>query len=114
MTIRHLSLLHFRNYPSLRHDFSPGLNVIVGPNAQGKSNLLEAVYLLATTKSMRGGRDTEMIEWDHNVALVSGFAERETSYDVELEVGLSRQENKSLALNSARVHRAMEYVGQLE
>src|SRR5436309_16140435 len=112
MTIRHLSLLHFRNYPALQHEFAPGLNLIVGPNAQGKSNLLEAVYLLATTKSMRGGRDSEMIAWDQNVALVSGRVDRDTTYDVELEVALSRAEAKTLALNRMRVGRVMEFIGQ--
>src|SRR5437762_9742624 len=113
MTVRHLSLLHFRNYSALRHDLAPGLNVVVGPNAQGKSNLLEAVYLLATTKSMRGGRDPEMIAWDQETAMVTGWADREASYDVELEVVLSRREGKTLAVNRVRAHRVMEFVGQL-
>lgn len=114
MTIRQIALLHFRNYPAFRHEFAPGLNVLVGENAQGKSNLLEAVSILATTKSMRGARDVEMIEWDHNAAVVTGWAEREATYDIELEVGLSRSEPKSLALNGAHAGRVVDFVGQLK
>ncbi len=114
MVLRRLSLLHFRNYAEFQYGFAPGLNYLVGPNAQGKSNLLEAGYLLATTKSMRGGRDTEMVAWDRNVAVVTGEVGRELTYDVELEVCLSRNEPKSLAVNRARVPRVTEFVGQLK
>jgi DNA replication and repair protein RecF len=114
MILHHLSLLHFRNYESLRHAFAPGLNVLAGPNAQGKSNLLEAVYLLATTKSMRGGRDPEMIQWDRPSALVGGWVERESGGAAELEVSLSRGEPKALAVNGMRIPRVVEFVGQLK
>lgn len=114
MILHHLSLLEFRNYPSLQQEFSPALNVVVGPNAQGKSNLLEAVYLLATSKSMRGSKDVELIRWDHPSALVSGRVLREKANDLDLEVALSRTEKKSLVVNTVRVTRAMEFIGQLK
>ncbi|MCC2668101.1 MAG: replication and repair protein RecF [Armatimonadetes bacterium] len=114
MILRHLSLLEYRNYPSLQQEFSPSLNVLVGPNAQGKSNLLEAVYLLATSKSMRGSKDIELIRWDHPSALVSGQILRDKTNDTELEVALSRTEKKSLVVNTIRVTRAMDFIGQLK
>lgn len=114
MILRHLSLQQFRNYATLRQEFSPALNVLVGPNAQGKSNLLEAVYLLATSKSMRGNRDEEMIRWDAPAAMVAGEALREKASDVELEVALSRTEKKNLVVNRHRVPRMMEFIGQLK
>jgi DNA replication and repair protein RecF len=114
MILRHLSLLEFRNYASLRQEFSPALNVLVGPNAQGKSNLLEAVYLLATSKSMRGSKDVELIRWDHPASVVTGQVLREKSNDLELEVALSRTEKKSLVVNTIRVQRSMDFIGQLK
>ena len=114
MILRHLTLLEFRNYASLQQEFSPSLNVLVGPNAQGKSNLLEAVYLLATSKSMRGSKDIELIRWDHPAAVVTGQILREKTNDTELEVALSRTEKKSLVVNTTRVHRAMDFIGQLK
>lgn len=58
-----LELTDFRNYAALEWEVRPGLNVIYGPNAQGKSNLLEAVFLLATTRSWRAGADRELVRW---------------------------------------------------
>lgn len=64
MQCAHLSLANFRNYIRLELDLPGESIVFVGENAQGKSNLLEAIYCLATTKSFRAGSDRELINWD--------------------------------------------------
>ena len=61
MKVRSLKLANFRNYESLDCEFSDGINIFYGDNAQGKTNLLEAVFVAATTKSHRGSKDREMI-----------------------------------------------------
>jgi len=61
--IAHLSLTNFRNYERLELDLPPHLMVLHGDNAQGKTNLLEAIYLLATTKSHRASAERELINW---------------------------------------------------
>lgn len=61
--VEHLSLAHFRNYEGLDLDLPPGLVILVGDNAQGKTNLLEALFLLATGHSHRTESDREMIGW---------------------------------------------------
>lgn len=61
--IKHLSLTNFRNYQHLEIDLPPHLLVLQGDNAQGKTNLLEAVYLLATAKSYRANAERELINW---------------------------------------------------
>ncbi len=63
MHLRELSLDAFRSYPQLRLTLEPGLTLIVGDNAAGKSNLLEAIYLLAATRSPRASTEGEMIAW---------------------------------------------------
>ncbi len=63
MYISHLSLANFRNYQSLEVDLPSGAVVLCGDNAQGKTNLLEAVYLLATSKSPRSSTDRELVGW---------------------------------------------------
>jgi DNA replication and repair protein RecF len=63
MFCTHLSLANFRNYARLELDLPRGVSVVVGDNAQGKSNLLEALYFLATTKSFRATSDRELINW---------------------------------------------------
>jgi DNA replication and repair protein RecF len=63
LILRQLTLQHFRNYSSLDVIFEPGLIVLQGDNAQGKTNLLEAVYMLATTKSARARSDADLVSW---------------------------------------------------
>lgn len=114
MHVRRLALRHFRNYAELDQAFSPGLNVIWGDNAQGKTSLLEAMGLLATTKSIRGSRDEDLIAWDYPAALATIDVARSQGSDVELEICLSRTARKSMVVNGVRTHRAMEFVGQLK
>jgi DNA replication and repair protein RecF len=69
-----LRLADFRNYPALDFAPAPGLNVFVGPNAQGKSNLLEAIAMLATGKSFRARREVELIREGTQLAEIAGEA----------------------------------------
>ena len=66
MYIDTLALHQFRNYESAEITFSKGINILYGDNAQGKTNILEAIYLLATTKSHRGNKDKEMIGFGYD------------------------------------------------
>src|ERR1700730_14088288 len=61
MHLAHLRLRDFRNYARLDADFSPGFHLLLGDNAQGKTNILEALYLLATLRSFRGVGSAQMI-----------------------------------------------------
>ena len=65
MYIESLELKNFRNYEELSIVLDPGTNILYGDNAQGKTNVLEAVYLCGTTKSHRGSKDKEMIRTSH-------------------------------------------------
>ena len=89
MYLEHLSLTNFRNYARLELDLAPGLTVFTGTNAQGKSNLLEAIYFLATTKSFRGVGDRELIDW---WAAESGLNWARVDAIVRRERGLLRVE----------------------
>jgi DNA replication and repair protein RecF len=113
MILERLSLRDYRNYTALDAAFSSGANILVGQNAQGKTNLLEAVYLLATTKSLRGSRDQEVIAWEKERAMVTGEVRRTRRADVELEAIISRAEKKLLRVNGVRQTRVMDFVGQL-
>ena len=64
MIIKSLELLDYRNYENLQMNFDKGINILYGDNAQGKTNILESIYVCATTKSHRGSRDREMIRFD--------------------------------------------------
>ncbi len=126
MWIRHLSLTHFRNYRKQEIDLVKGLTLLLGGNAQGKSNLLEAVFLLATTRSERAGTDADLIDWAalkdvQPVARVAAQVERADG-PLELEVVVAGRLSKARAAQWAaskrlRVNgvprRSVDMVGQL-
>ena len=73
MFIESIQLNNYRNYDSADVTFSPGVNIFFGDNAQGKTNLLEAVYLSGTSRSHRGSRDRELIRFGQEEAHVRLF-----------------------------------------
>ena len=68
MRIETIKLENYRNYESLELELDPGTNLFYGDNAQGKTNILESVYLCGTTKSHRGSKDREMIRFGQEEA----------------------------------------------
>ena len=72
MHLAHLRLRDFRNYPRLDADFSPGFHLLLGDNAQGKTNILEAIYLMATLRSFRGVGGAQMIRHGQKGYFVGG------------------------------------------
>jgi len=127
MWIRHLSLTNFRNYHSQELELPRGAALLLGDNAQGKSNLLEAAFLLATTRSERAATDGELICWDalgeaQPVARVAGRVERaDGPLDLEvIVVGRPREgagaervpASKRLRVNGVPKRQA-DMVGQL-
>ena len=92
MILTHLSLTNFRNYTSLELDLPPHLVVFQGENAQGKSNLLEAIYILATSRSPRAANERELINWsafeeENPVCRVAANVER-TERELTLEIAI--------------------------
>ena len=74
MIIESIELKNYRNYGELHMDFSPGTNILYGDNAQGKTNVLEAVYVCSTTKSHRGSKDKESNDFHGNPFFVRSGA----------------------------------------
>jgi len=105
MTLETVILQHFRNYDAQRFEFSSEVTMIVAPNAAGKTNILEAIFLLATGKSFRADRDIEMIQWKNEFGRVKA-----TIGDTTLEV-LITQSKKYLLNGIAR--RQIDFVGNL-
>lgn len=77
MKIKSLKLKNFRNYDILNLDFDDSTNIFYGNNAQGKTNILESVYLCGTTKSHRGTKDRDMILFGQDEAHIEAFIEKE-------------------------------------
>ena len=89
MILQELHLKNFRNYDDLQVTFSPGINILIGENAQGKTNLLEAIHVLALTKSHRTSKDRELIQWEQKQAFLSGKVQKKVE-KVPLEIQISQ------------------------
>ena len=77
MYVESLALENYRNYAHLSVNLSPGINIFFGDNAQGKTNVLEALYMCATTKSHRGSRDREIIRFGEEEAHIRMLLSKE-------------------------------------
>jgi DNA replication and repair protein RecF len=111
MRLLEIDLLNFRNYESLHLVPDGGLNLITGANAQGKTNLLEAIYLLATGRPLRAGKEEELIRWGMNEAHVHARIHRQQSLDVEVEARLSRSQPRVMLVDG-QAYRAAMALGQ--
>ena len=72
MKLDHIRLEHFRNYQELDLEFDPGVNLIVGENAQGKTNLLEAISYLGSGKSFRAQKNSELVQFGAEFSKIEG------------------------------------------
>ncbi|GKT04328.1 DNA replication/repair protein RecF [Furfurilactobacillus sp. WILCCON 0119] len=111
MYLESLHLKNFRNYDELDVNFNQGVNVLLGENAQGKTNLLEAIYVLALTRSHRTANDRDLINWQANEALVSGRIHKATT-TTPLELTFSKK-GKKAKVNHLEQARLSAYVGNL-
>ena len=70
MYVKSLKLENFRNYDNLSGEFHPGVNILIGDNAQGKTNLIEAIYMMSFAKSFRTRKDRETINFNRDYARI--------------------------------------------
>lgn len=110
MYIDSLRLKNFRNYEDMSAALSPGVNIIMGKNAQGKTNLVESVYYMCVGKSPRTPRDKELIRWQTEQAYIRLNAVKSTG-NIRLEAYLTRTENKRISINSIPISRMGELMG---
>lgn len=106
-----IKLQNFRNYERQKLSFSPSINVLIGENAQGKTNLVESIYFLAMSRSHRTARDRELIGWEKDTAKVEGLLQKK-SHSVPLEIILSKS-GKIAKFNHLEQKKLSDYIGQL-
>ena len=110
MKLTSLELSQFRNYEKLNIGFHENINLFCGDNAQGKTNILEAIYLAGTTKSHRSAKDREMIRFDQDESHIRMEMEvKNIPYRVDMH--LRRNRKKETAINGLPVKKAGELVG---
>lgn len=112
MYIRKLRLADYRNYESLDLEFSEGTNILYGDNAQGKTNILEAISVAATTKSHRGAYDRDLIRFGHEEGHIRCVLIK-NGLDWQIDLHLRRAKTKGIAINGQRIRKASELIGLL-
>ena len=110
MYINSLELSHYRNYESLSIAFDPGITILYGDNAQGKTNILEAVYISGTTKSHRATKDKDIIQFGQDESHVRLNI---TKHDVKHRIDMHLRKNKSkgVAVDGQSIKRSGELFG---
>jgi len=109
--LKHLRVSEFRNLTEQSIEFSPGISFICGRNGEGKTNLLEAIYLLSLSKSYRTSRQQELIKWGAEKAAVFGVL-TDSINETTLAVGIEKGK-RELLVNNERVGSVMDYLGHL-
>lgn len=110
MHLAHLRLRDFRNYARLDVDFSPGFHLLLGNNAQGKTNILEAVYLMATLRSFRGVGSSQMVRHGQKGYFVGGKVVGQGDHEIKMYWSAAE---RSLSLDARPVRKLTEYLGTL-
>jgi DNA replication and repair protein RecF len=112
MIVKSLELKDYRNYNNLNMPFSSGTNILYGENAQGKTNILEAVYLCGTTKSHRGSKDREIIQFDKEEAHIRIILEK-NQIPHRIDLHLKKNKAKGVAIDGIPIKRQGELFGML-
>lgn len=112
MNVQHLRLKEFRNYTSVDLSFSTGLNIFSGANAQGKTNLLEAIYYASTLRSFRSARDSDLIRWNGSEAKIEVQFERD-SLTNRIAIQIPSQGKRSALWNEQPINRLNDLIGKL-
>ncbi|WP_342757704.1 DNA replication/repair protein RecF [Kineothrix sedimenti] len=112
MIIKSLELMNFRNYEFLDLKFSEGTNILYGDNAQGKTNVLEAIYLSATTKSHKGSKDRDIVKFDSEEAHIRTYIEKQ-EIEYKVDVHLRKNKSKGIAIDGQKIKKAADLLGLL-
>ncbi len=108
MKIERLKLTNFRNYANLELELNPNINIFIGDNGQGKTNILESIYILSLTKTNRQCQEDEIIKFDEEIAMIEGIIKNDTLIKKK-KVAISKNK-KQLFINSKEIHRSRDYI----
>ena len=110
--VKRVNLKNFRNYQSLDIEIGEGINIFYGQNAQGKTNIIESIYMSSTGKSHRTQKDTELIKWNNDEARIKIDFQKDND-DKSVEIHLNRNVKKQIKLNGVKLTKMGELIGNL-
>ncbi|QFT87076.1 DNA replication and repair protein RecF [Bacillus sp. THAF10] len=111
MYIEELSLKNYRNYDEMHTVFEDGVNVILGENAQGKTNVMESIYVLAMAKSHRTANDKDLIKWDEEYGKIEGRIHKRNG-PLPMQLVISKK-GKKAKINHIEQSRLSQYIGSM-
>lgn len=112
MYIENLALNNYRNYDNAEITFSNGINILYGDNAQGKTNILEAIYMTATTKSHRGSKDKEIIEFGKDESHIRTDIKK-NDIGHRIDIHLRKNKSKGIAIDMIPIKRSADLFGMI-
>ena len=110
MIIKSIELADYRNYDLLNLQFDKGTNILFGDNAQGKTNILEAIYVAATTKSHKGSKDREIVNFEKEEAHIRVYIEKD-GIEIKLDMHLRKNKSKGIAIDGQKLKKAADLLG---
>ena len=111
MYLKRISLRNFRNYSSLKISFNKGINIIYGNNAQGKTNLLESIYVLALTNTFRNVNDTNLIMYNKEFFKIDGVL-KDSKLDTDLNIYYNNMK-KHMVVDSNEINKVSSYISRM-
>ena len=111
MTLKHLSIINYKNLAQVELELSPKINCFVGNNGMGKTNLLDAVYFLSFCKSYTNPVDSQVINHDADVCMLQGKYVFEDQSEEEIYCGLRRRQKKQFKRNKKEYERLSDHIG---
>ncbi|QBD83839.1 DNA replication/repair protein RecF [Clostridium tetani] len=112
MYVKYLKLINFRNYKELNIELDKNINVFIGNNAQGKTNVLESIYYASIGRSHRTSKDKELIKWQESNSYIKIYVAKER-LDKTIEIRVLKEGKKAINVNSININKLSELFGIL-
>lgn len=110
MIINSLKLVNYRNYDNFTFKFDKGINVLVGKNAQGKTNIIEAIFYAVIGRSFKTSKDKDIIKWGENRAYLCGEFSKKYR-DEKIEIFFDENKKKTIKVDEIAIHKIGELMG---
>ena len=111
MYIEKLKLKNYRNYNEIEISFDKNINIIYGNNAEGKTNLLESIYICSTSKSHKSSKENEIIKFGEFESHIKIFLKKENEKEIIIDIQLNKDKKKGIAVNKVKIEKLSEFLG---
>ena len=111
MYIEKLKLKNYRNYSEIEINFDKNINIIYGNNAEGKTNLLESIYMCSTSKSHKNSKENEIIKFNELESHIKIFIKKENDKNIVIDIQINKDKKKGIAINKVKINKISEFLG---